>query len=108
MRSGQNLVSNICVGELRGCAGKYGDTVLPDCRVQLHDLPVGVPVGQNPADDDASSVSEEETVIHATAKFTARVSDKSYGNAFSRVHRVPMSQSAVLRVPSVDGMGQSK
>lgn len=96
------------MGELRGRAGKHGDTVLPDRRVQLHDLPISVPVGQNPEDDDTSSVSEEETVIHTTAKLTARVSDKSHGNAFSRVHRVPMPQSTVVRVPSVDGMGQSK
>lgn len=108
MRPGQDLVSNICLGELRGRAGKHGDTVLPNRRVQLHDLPIGVPVGQNPANDDASSVSEEETVLHTTAKLTARVSDKSHGNAFSRVYRVPVPQSAVVRVPSVDGMGQSK
>lgn len=96
------------MGELRGRPSEHGDTVLPDRCVQLHDLPVGVPVGQNPADNDASSVSEEETVVHAATKLATRVSDKSHGNAFSSVNRIPMPQSAVVRVPSVDGMGQSK
>lgn len=54
MRLGQDLVPDLRVGKLRGRFNKHGRAVLSDRRVQLHDLPVGVPVGQNQTHDDAS------------------------------------------------------
>jgi len=63
------------VGKLRGRFVEHGRAVLPDRRVQLHDLPVGVPVGQNQTHDDTSPAQTEAVLDHAATKLAARVAD---------------------------------
>lgn len=91
--------------KLRWCTDKHGDTVLPDRYIQLHDLSVGVSVGQNQKNNDATPVQEEAIY---TAKLPTHISNKGHGNAIGCVHGVPVSKSAIVRIPSMDGIGRSK
>jgi len=93
------------VAKLRGLGDKYGHTVFPDRDIQLHDLSIGVSVGENQTNDDAAPV-EKATVD--TAKLAAHVANKGHRNASGRIYSVLVSESTVVCIPSVDGVGRCK